>query len=467
MPGRVLVVDPMMPHRVMLKAQLSRDFFSVETVGTAADMAHQLAAAPPDVVLLSWSMARAEDFAPLRQIRANPARAHLPVILLHASEGPERVWQDCNANLGDEVMPYNAPRWLMAARVNQLVRTKEKIDAMRARHRTLGDMGFAEDHVSYPPQGALALTLDLSGAGLDTDDRQALVAALRRDFARVVLRDPDDTSAVATGTLAVISEIALGRDAARRALATRHRRTAQGETSAPQASGGTLYVAANASRGRVRDILDLGADDFLPHPARVAELATRLRRLAWQNALQAAAEKAMSRHLHSALIDPLTGLYNRRYAAGYLSRLLGNAGPQDWITVMMLDLDNFKAVNDRFGHPAGDAVLREVAARLGGSLRSSDLLARVGGEEFLIVISGLPDDRARAIAERLRTEVAAHPFLAAPDLAIPLSVSIGVAQARRADASCDVETMLHRADAALFDAKHAGRNRVTFAAAAA
>ena len=83
------------------------------------------------------------------------------------------------------------------------------------------------------------------------------------------------------------------------------------------------------------------------------------------------------------------------------------------------------------------------------------------------VIAGLADDRARSIAERLRAEVAAHPFMASPDLAIPLSVSIGVAQARRADTALDVDGMLGRADAALFEAKHAGRNRVTFAAAAA
>lgn len=464
MSGRVLIVDPMLPNRVMLKAQISRDFFQVAAVGDAAEMARQLASDPPDVVLLSWTAAREADFTQIALIRATPARAHLPVVLLHSGQDDAAVWDDCHRHHADEVISYDAPRWLISARLNQLVRTKEKIDAMRARQRTLGDMGFAEDHAPYPPAGALSLSLDLSRAGLSVDDTRALTRCLSLDFARVTVRDDGQIAA-----LAVIDEATLGRDVACRALATRRKETMARAEKAGQATspGGTLYVTRAASRSQVRDALELGADDVLQGPAGLAELATRLRRLAWHQALHAAADRAMSNHLQSALKDPLTGLYNRRYAGGYLSRLLDGTGPDDWITVMMLDLDNFKSVNDRFGHAAGDTVLREVAVRLGDNLRGSDLLARVGGEEFLIVIAGLADDRARAIAERLRAEVAARPFLASPDLAIPLSVSIGVAQTRRCNGAADVDKMLTRADDALYDAKHAGRNRVTFAAVAA
>jgi len=156
--------------------------------------------------------------------------------------------------------------------------------------------------------------------------------------------------------------------------------------------------------------------------------------------------------------DPLTGLHNRRAVSVNLAQQAARARARgEPLSVGMADLDRFKLVNDAFGHPVGDEVLRIAAKRMSGALRGGgDLLARYGGEEFLFLLPGAPLDQAREVAERLRAAVAATPF-GAEGHTIPVTVSVGVA-ALRADE--DATALIARADAALYRAKGAGRDCV-------
>jgi diguanylate cyclase (GGDEF)-like protein len=162
--------------------------------------------------------------------------------------------------------------------------------------------------------------------------------------------------------------------------------------------------------------------------------------------------RSLSRH------DALTGLLNRRAydeeVAREWARHRRSGVP---LSLLAIDIDHFKRVNDEHGHIAGDQVLAEVAHRLRAALRNEELLARLGGEEFVAVLAGTGVDAACEAAERLRAAVAARPA-AARQQAIEVRVSIGVAGAEAADTR--VEDLLGRADAALYAAKHAGRNRV-------
>jgi diguanylate cyclase (GGDEF)-like protein len=148
--------------------------------------------------------------------------------------------------------------------------------------------------------------------------------------------------------------------------------------------------------------------------------------------------------------DPLTGLYNRRYLFEQLATLQGP------ITVAILDLDHFKTVNDTFSHQVGDEVLRGVATFLKALLRDSDLAARYGGEEFILVFVDTTLSQAQLACERLRREIERHTWSENhPTLRVTLS--IGLAEGYATDA-----TLLTRADQKLYEAKHAGRNRVLF-----
>jgi diguanylate cyclase (GGDEF)-like protein len=125
---------------------------------------------------------------------------------------------------------------------------------------------------------------------------------------------------------------------------------------------------------------------------------------------------------------------------------------------MMIDVDNFKAFNDRYGHISGDRVLVAVADALREYLRPTDLVARFGGDEFAVLLPDLQINQARQTAERIRQQVAA---LSPPSLSTAITVSIGIANRSGND---DVATLVQRADAAMYDAKEAGRNRVAVAA---
>lgn len=151
-----------------------------------------------------------------------------------------------------------------------------------------------------------------------------------------------------------------------------------------------------------------------------------------------------------ARTDPLTGLSNRLALSEYLE---GQALQVHGLYVVLLDLDHFKLINDRYGHAVGDEVLKEVGRRLRSSLRKGDMLGRWGGEEFMIVMRGESQHDVLAAVERLREDIAFWPF----DLVGAVSASFGVAEGHIGDS---IHNLLERADKALYQAKHLGRNRV-------
>ncbi len=165
------------------------------------------------------------------------------------------------------------------------------------------------------------------------------------------------------------------------------------------------------------------------------------------------------------LTDSLTGVYNRRYIDRRLIEEISRAQRQDYrISVMYIDIDHFKLVNDSIGHQGGDEVLREVAARIKAELRLSDALARFGGEEFVVLLIDADLESAGQVAERIRASIAGTPFELPNDASIPVSVSIGVATLNDFERNNAIEgvgqTLVAHADAALYKAKEGGRNRV-------
>ncbi len=160
-----------------------------------------------------------------------------------------------------------------------------------------------------------------------------------------------------------------------------------------------------------------------------------------------------------ATTDALTGIPNRRYffQHGEMMFTATHEHQNGMLSGLMIDIDHFKSINDRYGHATGDIVLQEVASRLKHHLRPGDLLARYGGEEFAVLLPRTAQAGSLTIAERLRTAIAERP-VATPAGAIMLTVSIGVAQADKDTAS--LENLLSCADSALYQAKNAGRNQV-------
>lgn len=243
-------------------------------------------------------------------------------------------------------------------------------------------------------------------------------------------------------------------------------------------AGRDAHLVVVADTGRERELiayLDAGADDFLEFPISAAAVRawvksmTRIRQLQGQIRLEreglirSAGEWAESRQrlLRLAHTDTLTHLPNRRYGLDFLATefALARAGDSA-LACLMIDIDHFKLVNDRYGHETGDQVLAGVAARLQETCRREDFAFRLGGEEFCVVCHGSDSRSARAIAERIRRSIQAARF-GAGDPPVQVTVSIGVA-ARSAPHE-QPDDLVREADAALYQAKQAGRNRVVCA----
>ncbi|MBT8109053.1 MAG: GGDEF domain-containing protein, partial [Gammaproteobacteria bacterium] len=165
-----------------------------------------------------------------------------------------------------------------------------------------------------------------------------------------------------------------------------------------------------------------------------------------------------------AMFDSLTRLWNRRGAMHLLRTALAEAHKHDHtLAVCFADLDNFKSINDRFGHPVGDQVLRKVASILVGAVRPNDVVSRIGGEEFLVMVRDADARACFTIADRICTAVRENP-IRTREAPVPVSVSIGIAMRDHGD-EVSLETLLERADQALYRSKSQGKNRISFSTA--
>lgn len=199
--------------------------------------------------------------------------------------------------------------------------------------------------------------------------------------------------------------------------------------------------------------LDAGVSDYLLKSCGQPELIARVRNLCRMKALQDELERASQ-------TDQLTGLYNRRYGVERLNEEIERARRYGRdLSVVLLDIDHFKQVNDTLGHQAGDEVLQAVASQLGALSRSTDCVIRWGGEEFLFVFPETTTDEAAGIVERLRAHLESFPVHVSAEggRAVPVTISGGVATL---DVTDTLETLVDRADQALYRAKEEGRNQL-------
>ena len=220
-----------------------------------------------------------------------------------------------------------------------------------------------------------------------------------------------------------------------------------------------VFLTGRVDTADVVTGLRLGAHDYLRKPFEANELMARVSAALRAKELQDELRRRNAELDRVSRIDMLTNIYNRRHLDEHLRRAISGARRHGrTVGVLLVDIDHFKDVNDQYGHLAGDAVLKEVAARLQGAMRTEDALGRWGGEEFIAVLTDTPGEAIGVLAERMRQAIASTPFVLDDGTRIRVTVSIGHTAGTE-----DAEVLVHRSDDALYVAKEAGRNQVAAA----
>jgi two-component system cell cycle response regulator len=443
MTARILVVDDIAANCRLLEAKLLHEYYEVAIASSGPEALATVARWMPDVVLLDVMMPGMDGYEVCRRLKAQPGTAHIPVVMITALTDPVERVRGLEAG-ADDFLSKPVDDATLFARLRALLRMKQVLDAWRLRAETARDLGF-EPQPGPSPSVAGARALVVNEDAAETDALRAVLAADGLDVTQCADHaEAWDQMADGAFDVALLSLPPDGGDALR--LASRLR---------AHASTRDLPVILVADAGQKTLVLrgyDLGANDNVIRPVDPNELRARVRNQIRRKRYQERLRADLDRSLEMAVTDPLTGLRNRRYVRRHLEGVVRNSGA----SVLLLDVDRFKSVNDTYGHAVGDVVLREVSERVRGHLRAADVVARYGGEEFLVVMSGAPIDDALLVGERLRSAIASSPVQAEGHV-FTVTASFGAATG---DVGVQADDLVAAADAALYRAKGNGRNRV-------
>ena len=462
MTGRILIVDTVPTNRIVMKVKMLAAQFALDACGSCSEAGVLIAKQRPDLILINLSDPVEDRHAFCRELKEEPDTVSIAIISIGVADTARARFAALDAG-ADDVLPRPINDALLLARIRSLLRVRNARQELSLRDGTSRALGFEEVRKEFEVSATVALLSNAPATG------DVLCAKLERHLPLPVVRvDTDHVLARSEATpvpdLFVIDgtqDLEGGRGIYRLISDLRSRSDTR--------LSSLLVVLPDNQPDIAALVLDLGADDVTGVSVASGELGLRAKALIHQKLLYDRLRNTVRDGLHAAVTDPLTGLFNRRYVQPHLARIAAQAqSTQREFAVMMLDIDHFKSINDRYGHAAGDKVLVEISGRLRENLRSIDLVARIGGEEFMIAMPRTCSDQAQVAADRLRRLVSRTPFSLGPDLpylTVTVSVGVAIGGLTRLD-DVQIEAMCHQADAALYVAKNAGRDKVAMSDAA-
>lgn len=455
MSARVLVVDDIVPNVKLLEAKLATEYYEVITATSGAEALEKVQGENPDIVLLDVMMPGMDGFEVCKRIKSMPNKAHIPVVMITALTDTHEKVKGLEAGADDFLSkPINDTA--LMARVRSLVRLKMALDEWRIRENAANQFGVVSETdnlMKEPVEGARILVIE------DKEyDKTKITDTLIGDLNIVMGVDSGVKGIELTTKQSFdIIMVSLNLKAEDGLRLCSHLRSNERTRSVP-----IVMIAEDQDIPRVAHGLEIGAHDYILRPIDrnelLARVRTQIRRKRFQERLRSSYEISLS----MALTDSLTGLYNRRYLEVHLDKLLqSNREAKKSLGVVILDIDHFKNVNDTYGHNIGDEVLRVFAQRITKSLRSFDLVARLGGEEFVCLLPDVTQDQAFIVAERLRRSIADQPIACSVEGGA-LDVTTSIGGAIIGPEMTTIPEVLDRADKCLYQAKHLGRNCSVF-----
>ncbi len=452
MPARILIVDDTPASAKVLAAKLTAEYYDVVVATSGPEALINAAEDDPDIILLDVMMPDMNGFEVCDRLKADARTAHIPVVMVTALGGRDDRIQGLAAG-ADEFLTKPVDDTTLMARVRSLLRLKQMLDQWRLREETGQRMGLVEGALPSLDDGRGAKVVMIGDSSLENGTVDSVLSA-----------DGDVVFSVAPGVGAEqrilehqpdVVVLSFGEDAdptLRLASALR--------SLEPMRQIPIITIGDDVDMPAMIKALELGSNDYITRPLDDQELLARVRTQVRRKRYQDRLRDLFLSQLSMALTDSLTGLHNRRYLdshlEGVMRRVADNNRP---VTLLMIDIDHFKVVNDNHGHAVGDTVLVAVAERILRNVRGFDLAVRYGGEEFVVVMPDTDLAVAAPVADRLRQRMAETPVPVDAEVDnLTVTLSIGVAQSR--DATETSAALLKRADTALYAAKNSGRNSV-------
>ncbi len=457
MTARVLVVDDVDANVKLLEERLAAEYFEVRTAQNGPEALQICAGEGIDVILLDVMMPGMDGFEVCRRLKSDLQTQHIPIIMVTALDQPADRVKGLEAG-ADDFLTKPVDDLALITRVKNLARLKLLTDEMLMRASTEEQMGFAaamnEKLEEAGRDGRVLLVEDRDHAAeritaaLETEQR----VGLQTDPGSALLEVPDGDYDLLIVSLNLENADGLRLCSQVRSLdRTRHLPI--------------MIIIEPGEEARLLRGLDMGVNDYIVRPVDPNELLARVRTQIKRKRFTDHLRMRLEETVEMAILDPLTSLHNRRYMGSHLNTLFEEAAQRGKpLALLELDIDHFKAINDSFGHDAGDAVLREFGKRLKRNIRGIDLACRLGGEEFVVVMPDTDREQACLVGERLRQCIAKTPFFGGDATGnIDVTASVGVAALEFPDDTPEI--ILKRADQALYCAKRDGRNRVVADAA--
>lgn len=455
MHASILIIDPIAPHRIQLQVLFERTQYKIDVAASATEARAYLKKHRPVLIVTTDSLNDQNPLSFVCELKARSECSAIPVIVL-SRYGRITTLEALRAGAADLFAAPFIPE-LILTRVRSLLRYVDTSQDKWVREAADCMGGLSE------AQRPFEVARRISIIGQADSDQAALCVGIKqhRGF-RVSFLSPDDGTLLASRLIRADAAILVKGDQSYDDIT----RLLVDMRAHPMLRDLGVIIVGAFSTEQKKHLFDLGAHEVIAADTPLEECILRIGVLVERKQIQERQKQNLMFSMQAAIVDPLTGVFNRRFALPRLHNILKDAYQHNAAcSIAMLDIDHFRAVNTRYGHVTGDHVLRSVADLLREHVRGQDIVARMGGEEFLIVMPNCAKDEGHHLVENMRRMIKEKRIKArGSEQTVHVSVSIGLVSAPSDEFPTlpdSLDEVIARADAALYHSKEAGRNQVS------
>jgi two-component system cell cycle response regulator len=448
MTATILVVDDIEANIKLLKAKLTPEYYSILTANSSEQAFVILKNNNVDLILLDIMMPGIDGITACKIIKQNPETSYIPIVIVTALEDIEDRIRGLDAG-ADEFLSKPLNDLSLFARIKSLTRMKTILDELKLRNQTKEDLGYISNDIinDFSKSKIVILDDDLIQAKNISRILTSLVQEITI-FNKV--EELDSFLQNYKPDIVMISCQIDNIDPLRVCVNLRAKEHLKYTS--------LVLIAEEDKNDMLIKGMEIGINDYFITPIDNNELIVRIKTQLKRKIYIDNLKNDLEQNFHFSIKDGLTNLFNRRYFDNHIKLMANNAQKSNkLLSLIMLDIDYFKLVNDKYGHQAGDIILQSIAEILRNHIRVIDLAARYGGEEFTIIISDLSTDKVLILAENLRKHIENINFnISTLSISIKITASMGIASYK--DQS--VEELIRQSDNALYSAKRRGRNQI-------